>query len=102
MDGEDHRASGKMQWAGLDEDGPRSLRLQGTIGDHQVSADVATVGNVIHIFTKVSTCNTFCSSAHLTHTHTAINPGWQISNQHSNTCLPEGQGEDGWRRDQVA
>lgn len=64
VDGEDHRASGRIQGAGPDEGGPRSLRLQGAIGDHQVSADIATVGSMIHIFTKVGHM-TFWSSTHL-------------------------------------
>lgn len=56
VDGEDHthiKASGNIQWEGLDKAGPQSLRLRGVIGDHQVLADVATVGGVIHIFARV-------------------------------------------------
>ncbi len=51
--GEDHthiEASGSIEWEGLDK---QSLRLRGAIGDHKVSAAMATVGGTIHIFTRV-------------------------------------------------
>lgn len=57
VDGEDHtrvKASGKIHCEGLDNEGTGSLTLRGAIGDHQVSADVATVEGAIHIFTRVS------------------------------------------------
>ena len=48
-------ASGRLDWREGREGGAQSLRLQGVIGDHQVSADVAVVENTVHIFTRVST-----------------------------------------------
>ena len=55
LDGEDCTpASGNIRWEGLGAEGARSLKLRGSIGDHQVSADVATVNDTIHIFTRVS------------------------------------------------
>lgn len=44
-------ASGQIQWE--EKEGVWSMRLQGTIKDHQVSVSVAVVDNQLHLFTMV-------------------------------------------------
>lgn len=46
-------AAGRLEWE-EEEGGAKSLRLQGVVGDHQVSANVAVVADTIHIFARVS------------------------------------------------
>ena len=53
-EGEGVSAAGRLEWEGQEGGAGRSLRLRGTIGDRQVSADVAVVEETIHVFTRVS------------------------------------------------
>lgn len=53
-DGLTTRASGHLRQEGGME--APSLKLEGVLQDSQVSANVAVVGDVVHIFTKAIVC----------------------------------------------